>query len=266
MKVRMHEKAKKKTAEKYSVQQLLEKEYMDTFDFEMAGLFCQRALDVDSNNLQALDMLGHICSELGDMQKAKSISFVTLSALLPHVLVISNESIFVSFCLCDCSMEEGAADKCREFIEKALQYHHDNPEALQLMASYLFSTGRNQEGKEYLLKSVGMWLPAQKQSAASSTTDEETQNEIPPYESRITTAKLLIESEEYEVMCLLTRSVLAGLCVARSRRGAWHFFMCVCVLFFLLNSTGGGKAMPGLYALQSLVSIIEQWYLQRGTE
>lgn len=41
-------------------------------------------------------------------------------------------------------MEEGAADKCREFIEKALQYQYDNSEALQLMASYLFSTERNQ--------------------------------------------------------------------------------------------------------------------------
>lgn len=56
-------------------------EYMDTFDFEMAGLFCQRALDVESDNLQALDMLGHICSELGDTQKAKGISFM-LSAIL----------------------------------------------------------------------------------------------------------------------------------------------------------------------------------------
>uniref|UniRef100_A0A3P9Q5Q4 Si:dkey-12j5.1 n=1 Tax=Poecilia reticulata TaxID=8081 RepID=A0A3P9Q5Q4_POERE len=326
MKVRMHEKAKKKTAEKYSVQQLLEKtqEYMDSFDFEMAGLFCQRALDVDSNNLQALDMLGHICSELGDMQKAKSISFLFLRAIdlspdvghskymylgqihtgqeavdyytrgiqvLLSVLekqeteagaagttdendeVPSRKDVSVAYCslaeiyLTDLCVEEGAADKCREFIEKALQYHHDNPEALQLMASYLFSTERNQEGKEYLLKSVGMWLPAQKQSAASSTTEEETQNEIPPYESRITTAKLLIESEEYEVMCLqcvvLARSVLASRYVIRGRRPAWHFFTCVCVLFFLLNSAGGGKAMPGLYALQSLVSIIEEWYLQR---
>lgn len=42
------------------------------------------------------------------------------------------------------SMEEGAADKCREFIERALQHQSDNPEALQLMASYLFSTERNQ--------------------------------------------------------------------------------------------------------------------------
>uniref|UniRef100_A0A3Q2GGY6 Si:dkey-12j5.1 n=1 Tax=Cyprinodon variegatus TaxID=28743 RepID=A0A3Q2GGY6_CYPVA len=264
MRVRMHEKAKKKTAEKYSVQQLLEKtqEYMDSFDFEMASLFCQRALDVDSNNLQALDLLGNICSELGDMEKAKSISFLILFFIHIYIFlraidlspdvghskymylgqihtgleavdyytrgiqvllsalgkqddgatgttdekdeVPSTKDVSVAYCslaeiyLTDLCMEEGAADKCREFIEKALQYHHDNPEALQLMASYLFSTERNQEGKEYLLKSVGMWLPAYKQSVASSATEEEG-NEIPPYESRITTAKLLIESEEYEM-------------------------------------------------------------------
>ncbi|XP_044063294.1 probable assembly chaperone of rpl4 isoform X2 [Siniperca chuatsi] len=258
MKVRMHEKAKKKTAEKYSVQQLLEKteECMDSFDFEMAGLFCQRALDVEPNNLQALDMLGHICSELGDAQKAKGVFLravelspdvghskymylgqihtgqeavdyytrgieVLLSALDKQAQTTAQagaaalpdedpelptaKDICVAYCsiaeiyFSDLCMAEGAADKCREFIERALQYHHDNPEALQLMASYLFSTEKNQEGREYLLKSVGLWLPAQKQSAASSSTEEDMQNEIPPYESRITTAKLLIESEEYEM-------------------------------------------------------------------
>lgn len=40
---------------------------------------------------------------------------------------------------------------------------------------------------------------------------------------------------------------------------------CVCVLSFLVNSPEGGEAMPGLYPLQSSVSIIEEWYLQRGT-
>lgn len=38
------------------------------------------------------------------------------------------------------SMEEGAAERCKEAIEKALHYDQNNPEALQLMASYLFST------------------------------------------------------------------------------------------------------------------------------
>lgn len=250
MKVRMHEKAKKKTSEKYTVLQLLEKteEYMDTFDFEMAGLFCQRALDVESDNLQALDLLGHICSELGDVQKAKGAFLravelspdaghskymylgqihtgqeavdhytrgiqVLLSDLNKHMpaqaaaAASSHEGpalptvkdVCAAYCsmaeiyLSDLCMEEGASDKCRECIEKALQYHSDSPEALQLMASYLFSTERNQEGREFLLKSVTLWLPGHKHNAADA------QSEIPPYESRITTAKLLIESEEYEM-------------------------------------------------------------------
>ncbi|XP_049586935.1 uncharacterized protein si:dkey-12j5.1 isoform X2 [Syngnathus scovelli] len=256
MKVRMHEKAKKKTAAKYSVDQLLEKteECMDSFDFEMAGLYCQRALDVESTNLQALDMLGHISLELGNTEKAKevflravelspdvghskymylgqlhtgqeAVGFYTkgtqilLSALdekpqttaqaeaatsvdedsdLPTMKDVSTAYCSIAeLYLTDLCMEEGAADKCREFIEKALRYHPSNPEGLQLMASYLFSTEKNQEGKEYLLKSVKLWLPAQKQTEASSSLEDEAQ--IPPYESRITTAKLLVEGEEYEL-------------------------------------------------------------------
>ncbi|XP_028326633.1 probable assembly chaperone of rpl4 [Gouania willdenowi] len=258
MKVRMHEKAKKKTAEKYSVQQLLEKtqECVDTFDFEMAGLFCQRALDVEPTNLQALDMLGHIYSELGDTEKAKGAFLhnvelspdtghskymylgqlhtgqqavdyytkgiqvllssiekqeTTTTALMGAAALPDEDSelltpkdVSVAYCsiaeiyFTDLCMEEGAADKCREYIERALHYQHDNPEALQLMASYLFSTQKNQEGKEYLLKSVATWLPSKNANAASSTSNEDVQNDMPPYESRITTAKLLIESEEYE--------------------------------------------------------------------
>ncbi|CAI5662489.1 unnamed protein product [Oreochromis niloticus] len=238
---------------------------MDSFDFEMASLFCQRALDVEPTNLQVLDMLGHISSELGDTQKAKEVFLraVELSPDIGHskymylgqihtgreavdyytkgIQVLLNtlekqgtttalagaaappdedpelpteKDVSVAYCsiaeiyLTDLCMEEGASDKCREFIEKALQYHHDNPEALQLMASYLFSTERNQEGKDYLLKSVGMWLPALKQRAASSSAGEDIQNEIPPYESRITTAKLLIESEEYEMAVDVLESLL----------------------------------------------------------
>lgn len=53
------------------------------------------------------------------------------------------------------------------------------------------------------------------------------QNELPPYESRVTTAKLLIESEEYEVKCLpcvvLVHSLVVGLCMYHGGRAAWHF-------------------------------------------
>ncbi|KAM4601489.1 uncharacterized protein ACJ7VT_021218 [Polymixia lowei] len=259
MKVRMHEKAKKKTADKYSAQQLLEKteECMDSFDFEMASRFCQRAVDLDPTNLQALDMLGHIHSELGDTQKAKGVFLravelspdeghskymylgqihtgqeavdyytrgiqILLSAMDKQAQTTQElagaaapsdkdpelptaKDVCVAYCsvaeiyLTDLCMEEGASDKCRESIEKALHYHHDNPEALQLMANYLFSAERNQEGRDYLMRSVGAWLPALRQREAPLVTEEEhMQNEIPLYECRITTAKLLVETEEYE--------------------------------------------------------------------
>ncbi|CAM4701360.1 unnamed protein product [Leuciscus chuanchicus] len=50
-------------------------ECIDNFDFDMAGLYCQRALDIEPTNLTILDMLGNICAELGDVEKAKQISF-----------------------------------------------------------------------------------------------------------------------------------------------------------------------------------------------
>uniref|UniRef100_A0A8C8D5F2 Assembly chaperone of rpl4 n=1 Tax=Oncorhynchus tshawytscha TaxID=74940 RepID=A0A8C8D5F2_ONCTS len=248
MKLKMQEKAKKKTAEKYTVEQLLEKteECMDSLEFEMAGRFCQRALEVEPDNLLTLDLLGHIHSELGDTQRAKEISFrqihtgqeavqyytkgvqILLCMLEKHAQATAGAGaeaaasplqdsgseipiarhVCVAYCsvaeiyFTDLCMEERAGDQCREAIERALTYQPDNPEALQLMASYLFSTEKNQEGKEYLMRSVDAWLPALKQSEAppsrEDVEEEHTQSDIPPYESRITTAKLLIEAEEYE--------------------------------------------------------------------
>lgn len=49
------------------------------------------------------------------------------------------------------------------------------------------------------------------------------QNDIPPYETRITTAKLLIESEEYEVKTLL---VFCAVCFFAAPRSVWHLGVC----------------------------------------
>lgn len=48
---------------------------------------------------------------------------------------------------------------------------------------------------------------------------------------------------------------------------ACHSRVCLsaCVLSVPVNSAEGEKAMASLYPLQSSVSIIEEWYLQRGT-
>ncbi|XP_048008327.1 probable assembly chaperone of rpl4 isoform X1 [Megalobrama amblycephala] len=264
MRAKMQERAKKKTAEKYTVDQLLEKteECIDNFDFDMARLYCQRALDIEPTNLTILDMLGNICAELGDVEKAKQVYLkaVELSpeeghskymylgqihtgmeavqyfskgtevmlntmdkhtneasafgaAAFPSEGAVTKKEVSVAFCsiaeifFTDLCMEEGAADRCKEAIDKALLYDEHNPEALQLMASYLFSIEKTEEGREYLKKSVSSWLPSlqkKEESSASAAHDMEeeenqTKSNIPPYESRITTAKLLIEAEEYEM-------------------------------------------------------------------
>lgn len=263
MKAKRQERAKKKTAEKYTIDQLIEKteECIDDFDFDMARLYCQRALDIEPTNLTLLDMMGNICSELGDVEKAKQVYLkaVELSpeeghskymylgqihtgieavqyfskgteimlhamekhtdeasafgaAAFPSECAVTKKDVSVAFCsiaeifFTDLCMEEGAADRCKEAIDKALQYNEHNPEAIQLMASYLFSIEKTEEGREYLKKSVSSWLPSlqkEEESLASTELDmeEEDQNKsnIPPYESRITTAKLLIEAEEYEM-------------------------------------------------------------------
>ncbi|XP_041104770.1 probable assembly chaperone of rpl4 isoform X1 [Polyodon spathula] len=291
MKLKMQEKAKKKTAEKYSVEQLLEKteEYMDNFDFEMAQLFCQRALDLEPTNLNVLDMLGNICAELGNEEKAKQV-FLRAVELSPdeghskymylgqiHSGVeavqyfskgveamlnalekqtpaaaaaaislddpeVTNKDVSVAFCsiaeifFTDLCMDDGAAEKCKEAIDKALQYDPDNPEALQLMASYLFSIEKTQEGKEFLMRSLAAWLPSlQKktdQTAREKQDDgvqdgESLENMFPPYESRITTTKLLIEAEEYELATEILESLLEE---DDEVVQVWYLFGWVCYL------------------------------------
>ncbi|KAK1806678.1 hypothetical protein P4O66_005178, partial [Electrophorus voltai] len=197
MKARMQDRAKKKTAEKYTVDQLLEKaeDCMDNFDFSMARMFCQRALDVEPTNLTILDMLGNILHGFVGVEQMKAFqSLTTTHAFLKAVelspeaghgkymylgqihtgkeavqyfsrgvevmlstmdaqaqgacgggAAITAKDVSVAFCsiaeifFTDLCMEDGAADKCKETLEKALQYDQHSPEALQLMASYLFS-------------------------------------------------------------------------------------------------------------------------------
>ncbi|KAI7806733.1 putative UPF0661 TPR repeat-containing protein C16D10.01c [Triplophysa rosa] len=230
MKAKMHEKAKKKTAEKYTVDQLLEKteERIDNFDFDMARLFCQRALDIEPTNLSILDMLGNICAELGDvcvflkalelspeeghskymylgqihtgmeavryfskgielmlntMDKLSNEASAFGAAAFPSDGDITKKDVSVAFCsiaeifFTDLCMEEGAADRCKEALDKALHYDEHNPEALQLMASYLFSIEKTEEGRVYLKKSVSSWLPSLQKEEESEERAEQDMEE-----------------------------------------------------------------------------------------
>ncbi|XP_075067965.1 uncharacterized protein LOC142158167 isoform X2 [Mixophyes fleayi] len=232
MKVKMQNRAKKKTSEKYTVEQLLEKteEYLDSFNLEMAQLFCQRALDIEPDNLEILDMMGNICMELGNAELAKQVLLKAIelspdkgharymclgqihckeealqyfhkglhimiqayqgqpqalgAASRPDEMEVTTKDISTAFCsvaeiyLTDLCMEKEAGDKCKEAIEKALEYTPSSPEALQLMASYLFSMEQPKEGREYLLKSLASWLPSMQKNEEQIPKQEPSDLEI----------------------------------------------------------------------------------------
>ncbi|CAH1790220.1 unnamed protein product [Owenia fusiformis] len=61
------------TTQKYTVDQLLDKvaEYLDEFKYELAQKFCQRAVELEPDNLRALELSGQLLLEVGNNESAK---------------------------------------------------------------------------------------------------------------------------------------------------------------------------------------------------
>lgn len=49
-------------------------DFMDTFNYELAQKFCERALEVDSNHLELLETAGAVFLETGETEKAKKVT------------------------------------------------------------------------------------------------------------------------------------------------------------------------------------------------
>ena len=106
---------------------------------------------------------------------------------------------------CHFSFTEGAGENCHKCCNKAIELSPSNPEAHQLLASCLLSQAKQDEAKTSLMRGVSLWLPS-KVGGASSSEVEGASNDVtsttsscPPYFSRINTAKLLLEVQEYDV-------------------------------------------------------------------
>lgn len=48
-------------------------EYIDSFQYELAQKFCQRALEMEPDNLRALETAGSLLLELGNTEAAKQV-------------------------------------------------------------------------------------------------------------------------------------------------------------------------------------------------
>ncbi len=58
------------------------KSLMDAFEWEAAKKFCERALETEPTHVQALELKGVICMELGDFEEAKNVSLHFIIPLL----------------------------------------------------------------------------------------------------------------------------------------------------------------------------------------
>lgn len=241
-------KQKQKGMSNYSIADLTKQidECLDNFNFELAVKFCERALDIEPDNVEVLEMAGAVYLETGETDKAKTCfetavqlspgqgysKYMNLGQLLEGQeavatynkgiqLMVNQDAeqsqaaasinpcaspteISTAYCslaeiyLTDECFKDEAAVKCSECCQKAIEYDVTNPEAYQLMASCLLSQQNMDEARNMLDKSLELW---------QGKAEELPQAPPPPYESRITTSKLLIELESYES----AGSVLEGL-------------------------------------------------------
>lgn len=250
-----HEKTGKSTPKaKYTLDQLLDKaqECIDKFEYEMAQKFCQRALEMDPDNVRALETSGSLLTDLGNVEAAKQCfgravhlcpdkgysKYLNLGQLFegaqsvecfqkgielmmvekqskeaqeveaacgggvegPTDRDVSNAYLSIAeIYMTDCCFDDDAEEKCGANIDKAIAVDPDNPDAHLLRASYLMTQQNTQDAKETIKKSVSLWLPdfqaADQPGASSSSMIECPQS----FESRMSTGKILIEVEEYEL-------------------------------------------------------------------
>jgi len=206
----------------FSVDELLEKaeDFAERFEFELAAKFYQRALDGAPDNTEIMDDLAEVLLELGQADSAKQLlnksiqlspndNFSKYLNLAQHLegkealdctdkgiqLMIRqnqrgdlNEQISSAYMsmaevyLTDSCYDDDAETKTQHYLDEALRFLPNNPEALQVLSSLRISQSRPKEALEILLNSFNIWKEADNQ---------------PSFPFRITTARQFIELESY---------------------------------------------------------------------
>ncbi|CAF0940492.1 unnamed protein product [Brachionus calyciflorus] len=100
--------------------------------------------------------------------------------------------------LTDLCMEDDAENLCKFYLDKSLEFDDKNPETLQLLASYWLSKDDLDQAKKFILDSLENWLPKYLEACEGGPLVDPSQVISLSYDSRINTARILTEVEEYE--------------------------------------------------------------------
>jgi hypothetical protein len=100
--------------------------------------------------------------------------------------------------LTDLCMEDNAEQTCKTYLDKSLEYEAKNPETLQLMASYWLSKEDLDQARANILASVDIWMPKYVEASESGPMVDASQAITLTYDTRINTARILTETQEYD--------------------------------------------------------------------
>jgi tetratricopeptide (TPR) repeat protein len=100
--------------------------------------------------------------------------------------------------LTDLCMEDNAEQTCKTYLDKSLEYDAKNPETLQLMASYWLSKEDLDQARANILASVDIWMPKYVEASESGPMVDPSQAITLTYDTRINTARILTEVQDYD--------------------------------------------------------------------
>lgn len=222
--------------ESYSIEDLLCKasDLLDQCQFDAAEKFCQRALEVDQDNVMALEMSANLLLERGELEKAQHClgRAITVQPESGHTKYLTAAQVFSGatsrslYCkavelltrpgqedseeataqlssayvalselyMSDLCDEPEAQTEAERFISLATGCDPSNPETWQAEANYKLVTQQFDAAKESLRKSLDLWLP---QHAAFLETGEGRQTSL-TFNSRVATVQLCLDLEMFE--------------------------------------------------------------------
>ena len=275
--------AAKNAQPKFTAEDLLKKveEYLDTFDYDLALKFCQKAIELAPEDLKVIETSACVYAESGDVEKSKELflkavemngetgheKFMYLGQMsggeeaikwyLTGIEIMKKElanqgnvaentsnllnkgpvtrtDISNAFCavaeifMTDCCFQDNAEAECEKYCKEALGNDPKNIEAYIVNANFLLSLERKEEAKNLLkgcFEMLNIKAPQTEESGQQNennemenaigdltincNTDEDSGSEnLPPYASRVTLAKLLTETGEHDKAEVLLHSLV----------------------------------------------------------